>query len=54
MGNLIFVIVSSKLHLQRPIAGSQVPFCPVDKKMLDSWSNVEPKTFRVRADNYLR
>lgn len=47
-------IFSSKVHLQRPIAGSQVPFCPVDKKVLDSWSPVEPKTFRVRAENYLR
>ncbi|XP_071693743.1 uncharacterized protein [Rutidosis leptorrhynchoides] len=47
-------IFSSKMHLQRPIAGSQVPFCPVDKKDLNSWSPVEPKTFRVRAENYLR
>nr|KAJ0215060.1 hypothetical protein LSAT_V11C300121300 [Lactuca sativa] len=47
-------IFSSKIHLQRPKAGSQVPFCPLDKKVLDSWSNVEPKTFRVRGENYLR
>ncbi|XP_052174039.1 uncharacterized protein LOC127789241 isoform X2 [Diospyros lotus] len=47
-------ILSSKMLLQRPIAGSQVPFCPVEKKMLDSWSNVEPGTFKVRAENYLR
>ncbi|GJY95739.1 hypothetical protein Tco_0512100 [Tanacetum coccineum] len=45
---------SSKVHLQRPIAGSQVPFCPVDKKVLDLWSPVEPNTFTVRAQNYLR
>ncbi|XP_024994556.1 uncharacterized protein LOC112527928 isoform X2 [Cynara cardunculus var. scolymus] len=47
-------IFSSKMHLQRPIAGSQVPFCPVEKTVLDSWSHVEPKTFRVRGVNYLR
>ncbi|KAI7732683.1 hypothetical protein M8C21_013071 [Ambrosia artemisiifolia] len=47
-------ILSSKMQLQRPIAGSQVPFCPVDKTVLDSWSHVEPKTFRVRAENYMR
>nr|XP_043606187.1 uncharacterized protein LOC122578318 isoform X2 [Erigeron canadensis] len=47
-------IFSSKMQLQRPIAGSQVPFCPLDKTALDSWSPVEPKTFRVRGDNYLR
>lgn len=45
---------SSKMLLQRPIAGSQVQFCPIDKKILDSWSQVEPSTFRVRAQNYLR
>ncbi|MFS8031651.1 putative protein ENHANCED DISEASE RESISTANCE 2 [Helianthus anomalus] len=47
-------IFSSKMQLQRPIAGSQVPFCPVDKTVLDSWSHIEPETFRVRAENYLR
>ncbi|XP_076932373.1 uncharacterized protein LOC143597879 [Bidens hawaiensis] len=47
-------IFSSKMQLQRPIAGSQVPLCPVDKKVLDSWSYVEPKTFRIRAENYLK
>ncbi|GJS82740.1 retrotransposable element Tf2 [Tanacetum coccineum] len=38
-------IVSSKVHLERLIAGSQVPLCAVDKKVLDLWSLVEPKTF---------
>lgn len=40
--------------LQRPLAGSQVPFCPIDKKMLDSWSPIEPCTFKVRGENYFR
>ncbi|CAK9172231.1 unnamed protein product [Ilex paraguariensis] len=47
-------LLSSKMLLQRPIAGSQVPFCPVEKKMLDSWSHIEPSTFKVRAENYFR
>ncbi|KAF1874919.1 hypothetical protein Lal_00007535, partial [Lupinus albus] len=44
---------SSKTLLERPIAGSQVPFCPIDKKMLDSWSQINPSTFKVRGVNYL-
>lgn len=40
--------------LQRPIAGSQVPFCPLEKKVPDSWSRVEPCTFKVRGPTYLR
>ncbi|KVH97752.1 protein of unknown function DUF1336 [Cynara cardunculus var. scolymus] len=45
---------SSKNHLERPIGGSQVPFCPAEKKVFDSWSYVEPRTFRVRGKNYFR
>ncbi|XP_057484874.1 uncharacterized protein LOC130771280 [Actinidia eriantha] len=44
----------SKMLLQRPIAGSQVPFCPIEKKVLDSWSPIEACTFKVRGDNYFR
>lgn len=40
--------------LQRPLAGSQVSFCPIDKNVLDSWSPIEPCTFKVRGDNYFR
>lgn len=40
--------------LQRPTAGSQVPFCPIDKKILDSWSHIDPCTFKVRGENYFR
>ncbi|KAI3720266.1 hypothetical protein L6452_21179 [Arctium lappa] len=47
-------IFSSKNHLERPIAGSQVPFCRAEKKVFDSWSHVEPRTFRVRGKNYFR
>lgn len=46
--------LSSKTLLRRPIAGSQVPFCPLDKKIMDSWSHLDPNTFRVRGKNYFR
>ncbi|CAL9214416.1 unnamed protein product [Arabidopsis halleri] len=44
----------SKMQLKRPIAGSQVPFCPIDKKMLDCWSTIDPNSFRVRGKTYFR
>ncbi|CAN7064542.1 unnamed protein product [Brassica oleracea var. botrytis] len=47
------VPVLSRLQLKRPIAGSQVPFCPGDKKMLDCWTTIEPNSFRVRGRTYL-
>ncbi|KAL3511200.1 hypothetical protein ACH5RR_030601 [Cinchona calisaya] len=53
-GNSSANLLSSKALLQRPIAGSQVPFCPLEKKISDSWSHIEPSTFKVRGANYLR
>ncbi|KAL5826550.1 hypothetical protein ACOSQ3_018396 [Xanthoceras sorbifolium] len=53
-GHANSTLFSSKKLLSRPIAGSQVPFCPLEKKMLDSWSNIEPNTFKVRGENYFR
>ncbi|CAI9283247.1 unnamed protein product [Lactuca saligna] len=47
-------IFSPKAVIQRPKAGSQVPCCPIDKKMSDCWSPLEPSTFKVRGHNYLR
>ncbi|KAF7809211.1 DUF1336 domain-containing protein [Senna tora] len=47
-------LLSSKILLQRPIAGSQVPFCPMEKKMLDCWSVIDPSTFKVRGVNYFK
>ncbi|KAL4315279.1 hypothetical protein AHAS_Ahas15G0169200 [Arachis hypogaea] len=47
-------LLSTKTLLQRPIAGSQVPFCPIDKKMLDCWSHIDPSTFKVRGVNYFK
>ncbi|KAH9606860.1 hypothetical protein KSS87_020268, partial [Heliosperma pusillum] len=46
--------LSSKTLLQRPIAGTQVPFCPLDKRVMDSWSQLEPSTFKVRGQNFFR
>lgn len=53
-GHPTAALFSSKSLLQRPIAGSQVPFCPLGKRVPDSWSDVEPGTFRVRGVNYFR
>ncbi|MFS8016546.1 putative protein ENHANCED DISEASE RESISTANCE 2 [Helianthus anomalus] len=39
--------VSPRAILQRPMAGSQVPYCPIEKKMSDSWSPLDPSTFKV-------
>ncbi|KAG6536320.1 hypothetical protein ZIOFF_001374 [Zingiber officinale] len=45
---------STKAMIEKPLAGSQVQFCALEKKMLDSWSPIEPNTFRVRGEHYLR
>ncbi|KAK8471997.1 hypothetical protein PHAVU_002G079600 [Phaseolus vulgaris] len=47
-------LFSSKKLLQRPVAGSQVPFCPIEKKMLDCWSQIDAATFKVRGVNYFK
>ncbi|XP_057486779.1 uncharacterized protein LOC130772891 [Actinidia eriantha] len=47
-------LLSPKALLTRPLAGSQVPYCPLEKKMSDCWSPIEPNTFKVRGQNYLR
>ncbi|XP_058073826.1 uncharacterized protein LOC131222681 isoform X2 [Magnolia sinica] len=47
-------LFSMKSFVERPIAGSQVPFCPIEKKMSDCWSRIEPSTFKVRGKNYFR
>ncbi|ESQ29549.1 hypothetical protein EUTSA_v10024106mg [Eutrema salsugineum] len=47
-------LFSTKMQLQRPIAGTQVPFCPLEKKMFDCWSIIEPSSFRVRGKTYFR
>ncbi|KAL0343932.1 UNVERIFIED_CONTAM: hypothetical protein Sangu_1280600 [Sesamum angustifolium] len=44
----------AKAIIQRPIAGSQIMCSPLEKKMPESWSWVEPNTFKVRGRNYTR
>uniref|UniRef100_A0A251TD61 Uncharacterized protein n=1 Tax=Helianthus annuus TaxID=4232 RepID=A0A251TD61_HELAN len=46
--------VSPRAILQRPMAGSQVPYCPIEKKMSDSWSPLDPSTFKVQGHNFLK
>ncbi|KAF7819656.1 uncharacterized protein G2W53_025111 [Senna tora] len=45
---------SPKAIKQKPLAGSSIPFCPVDKQITGSWSPIEPSSFKVRGKNYLR
>ncbi|KAK9272365.1 hypothetical protein L1049_002736 [Liquidambar formosana] len=47
-------LFSPKTILQRPKAGSQIPYCPTGKKMSNCWSPIEPSTFKVRGQNYIR
>ncbi|XP_073006175.1 uncharacterized protein [Typha latifolia] len=53
-GHTTSSLISTKTILERPVGGSQVPLCLVEKKMLDSWSHVEPGVFRVRGANFFR
>ncbi|XP_044979761.1 uncharacterized protein LOC123447240 [Hordeum vulgare subsp. vulgare] len=47
-------LLSTKDFLERPLAGSQVQLCLLEKKALNSWSHIDPGTFKVRGSNYLR
>ncbi|KDP45438.1 hypothetical protein JCGZ_09687 [Jatropha curcas] len=47
-------LISPKALRQKPIAGSSLPYCPIDKKMPNCWSPIEPSTFKVRGQNYFR
>ncbi|KAK3227768.1 hypothetical protein Dsin_007630 [Dipteronia sinensis] len=47
-------LFSPKVLLQRPIAGSSIQCCPLENKMSDSWSPIDPSTFKVRGKNYSR
>lgn len=51
---LYVVSVSTKDFLERPLAGSQVQLCLLETNMLNSWSHIDPGTFRVRGANYFR
>ncbi|KAL2898427.1 Protein ENHANCED DISEASE RESISTANCE 2-like [Bienertia sinuspersici] len=47
-------LVSPRAPFQRPIAGSQIPYCPPEKRMSDCWSPIDPSMFKVRGHSYLR
>ncbi|CAN6281829.1 unnamed protein product [Urochloa humidicola] len=47
-------LLSTKDFLERPLAGQQVQLCLLDSKILNSWSHIDPGTFRVRGANYFR
>ncbi|KAK2647600.1 hypothetical protein Ddye_015089 [Dipteronia dyeriana] len=47
-------LLSPKVLLQRPIAGSSIQCCPIENKMSDCWSPIDPSTFKVRGQNYSR
>ncbi|KAK9682461.1 hypothetical protein RND81_10G075400 [Saponaria officinalis] len=47
-------LVSPRAPLRRPIAGSQIPYCPPEKKMSDCWSPIDSSTFSVRGHSFLR
>lgn len=51
---VFFVSVSPKALRRRPIAGSSIPYCPVEKRMPDCWSPIEPSAFKVRGKNYIK
>ncbi|TQD82242.1 hypothetical protein C1H46_032214 [Malus baccata] len=47
-------LLSPRSLAKRPLAGSTIPYCPIEKRMPDCWSPLEPNTFKVRGKNYLR
>ncbi|KAG8384749.1 hypothetical protein BUALT_Bualt04G0150800 [Buddleja alternifolia] len=48
------ILSSTKPVIQRPIAGSLIRCSPLEKKMSECWSPIEPSTFKVRGQNYNR
>ncbi|KAL8466828.1 hypothetical protein ACS0TY_035770 [Phlomoides rotata] len=48
------VLSLGKPIIQRPIAGSQIMCSPLEKKMPESWSRIEPNTFKVRGRKYTK
>eukprot|EP00249_Psilotum_nudum_P020071 c27547_g1_i2 orf=577-2460(+) len=45
---------SLKRVIERPVAGSQVPFCPTDKFVEGCWSTISPSTFKIRSHHYMK
>ncbi|CAL0298995.1 unnamed protein product [Lupinus luteus] len=53
-GTSDMTLLSPRPLKQKLLAGSSVPFCPIQKQTPGSWSPIEPNSFRVRGKNYLR
>ncbi|XP_050224123.1 uncharacterized protein LOC126673855 [Mercurialis annua] len=53
-GHATPTLFSPKALLQRPIAGSSLSYCPIEKKMPDCWSPIEPSSFKVRGQSYIK
>uniref|UniRef100_A0A7N0T5U8 Protein ENHANCED DISEASE RESISTANCE 2 C-terminal domain-containing protein n=1 Tax=Kalanchoe fedtschenkoi TaxID=63787 RepID=A0A7N0T5U8_KALFE len=47
-------LCSPKALIRRPKAGLQTPYCPADKKISDSWSPLDPSSFRVRSKTFFK
>ncbi|CAM8887737.1 unnamed protein product [Rhodiola kirilowii] len=45
---------SPKALMQRPKAGMQTPYCPAEKKISDSWSPLDPSSFKVRSKTFFK
>ncbi|KAH1100161.1 hypothetical protein GLYMA_13G066800v4 [Glycine max] len=53
-GSSDMTLLSPKAFKQKHLAGSSIPFCPIEKQTPGSWSQIEPSSFRVRGKNYFR
>ncbi|KAJ4837370.1 hypothetical protein Tsubulata_036975 [Turnera subulata] len=53
-GNTTPALFSPKALSHRPIAGSSIALCAAEKKVPNSWSPIEPSSFKVRGQNFLR
>ncbi|XP_004489360.1 uncharacterized protein [Cicer arietinum] len=47
-------LLSPRAFKQKLVAGSSIPFCPIEKQTPGTWSPLDPSSFRVRGKNYLR
>ncbi|EPS60745.1 hypothetical protein M569_14058, partial [Genlisea aurea] len=45
---------TAKVLIQRPVAGSLIVRSSLEKKFPESWSEIEPNSFKVRGQNYIK
>ncbi|KAK6928256.1 Protein ENHANCED DISEASE RESISTANCE 2, C-terminal [Dillenia turbinata] len=48
------ILRSPRTYAQGTIAGSEIPCCPIGKKIANCWSRVELSTFKVQGKNFYR